>query len=339
MQTNNTLHSAKKAKNDEFYTRLEDISAELKFYKDKFENQTVYCNCDNPEFSNFWKYFHLNFSELKLKKLIATFYTTDNTSYKAVYCGGNDNDITAYEKFDLTENGDFRSNECLEILNECDIVVTNPPFSLFRDFVATLIKADKKYLIIGNQNAIGYKEIFPLLRENKMWLGVNTNKSWAFRVPDGYKWNEKITNKINDGYHYGVVNSISWFTNIDHNKRHEKLVLWKKYTPEEYPKYDNFDAINVDRLTDIPCDYYGVMGVPITFMNVFNPEQFEIVSFRKGNDGKDLVFTDEKGQKVNCYSRILTKYTEKDIYIMNNPKDSVVNGKSKYVRIGVKKKI
>ena len=258
--SNTSLHAAKKVKNDEFYTRLEDINEEMSHYEDKFHGKVVFCNCDDPKWSNFWKYFHLNFSVLGLKKLISTHYDKTEPTYKMEYTGGNDNDIEVGVKTPLEGNGDFRNKECLDLLYECDIVVTNPPFSLFRTYVATLMEHNKKFLIIGNKNAITYKEFFPLLKENKVWLGCTNVKE--FLQPDGSI--KKFGN-------------IGWFTNLDVAKRHEKLILWKHYTPEEYPKYDNYDAIEVSKVSDIPADYGGVMGVPITFLDKFNPNQFEII--------------------------------------------------------------
>lgn len=257
---NTSLRAARKVKNDEFYTRLEDINEEMNHYEDKFRGKVVFCNCDDPKWSNFWKYFHLNFSVLGLKKLISTHYDKTEPTYKMEYTGGNDNDIEVGVKTPLEGNGDFRNKECLDLLDECDIVVTNPPFSLFRTYVATLMEHNKKFLIIGNKNAITYKEFFPLLKENKVWLGCTNVKE--FLQPDGSI--KKFGN-------------IGWFTNLDVAKRHEKLILRKHYTPEEYPKYDNYDAIEVSKVSDIPVDYDGVMGVPITFLDKFNPNQFEII--------------------------------------------------------------
>ena len=297
MAKNNNLHKAKTAKNDEFYTQLTDIEKELKHYKNHFKDKTIYCNCDNPQYSNFWKYFHLNFNHFGLKKLIATHYHEVEPTYKIEYTGGNDNDIEVGVKTPLEGNGDFRSPECIALLQEADIVVTNPPFSLFREYVAQLIDYDKKFICIGSQNAITYKEFFPLLKNNQVWLGYTSPKE--FLQPD-----DSIKK----------FGNISWFTNLDIIKRHEKLILWQRYYDDNgdksadadtrYPKYDNYDAINVDKVADIPVDYDGVMGVPITFMDKYNPEQFKIVSFRKGDDGKDLVFTKD-GESIQPYARIL----------------------------------
>lgn len=294
MSANTNLHKAKDAKNDEFYTQLTDVAKELMHYKAHFKDKIVFCNCDDPTWSAFWKYFHLNFSELGLKKLISTHYDREEATYKMEYTGGDDNDIEVGVKTPLEGNGDFRNQECLDLLDECDIVATNPPFSLFRSYIDTLMEHKKKFLIIGNKNAVTYKEIFPLLKDNQMWIGTrNINSDFWFIVPNGDKY-EKIENDLKLKHIMGC-----WFTNMDIPKRHEKLILWKKYTPEEYPKYDNYDAINVDKVSEIPCDYDGVMGVPITFLGDYNPDQFEIVAFRKGDDGKDLVFTREREREFN----------------------------------------
>ena len=269
------LANAQSSKNDEFYTQMTDVEKELKHYKEHFKDKTILCNCDDPVHSAFWKYFHLNFNHLGLKKLISTHYLAQQFKwdlnaekpYVMEYTGENDNDVNVGTKTYLKGDGDFRSAECVEFLKECDIVVTNPPFSLFREFVAILMKYEKKFIIIGNKNAITYKEFFPLLRDNKVWIGYNAPNE--FNTPEG------MTQQVN-----GLCR---WFTNIEINKRHEKLILYKTYNPEEYPKYDNYDAINVDKVADIPVDYKGVMGVPITFLDKYNPEQFEIMGLAAGN--------------------------------------------------------
>ena len=301
MAANMNLHKAKNAKNDEFYTQLTDVAKELMHYKHHFKDKTVFCNCDDPTWSAFWKYFHLNFEALGLKKLISTHYDKTEPTYKMEYTGGDDNDIEVGVKTPLEGNGDFRNQECLDLLDEADIVVTNPPFSLFREYVACLMAHEKKFLIIGNMNAITYKEFFPLLRNNEVWLGcTNFNVGMYFFVPDDfeYRLTYKFLKEI-DGRKVNRVAGCCWFTNLDHKKRHEKLILWKNYTSDEYPKYDNYDAINVNKVSEIPCDYDGVMGVPITFLDKYNPDQFEIVAFRKGEDGKDLVFTREREREFN----------------------------------------
>ena len=286
MTKNNNLHTAKATKNDEFYTQLEDIENELKYYKDYFKGKVVYCNCDgflNKEKSNFFMYFSLNYEFLGLKGLICTKYNPNGKGKKYEYYGDlNGNNYPDEEEVftsELEGDGDFRSEECIELLKKCDIVCTNPPFSLFRQYVAQLFEYNKDFLIIGNVNAISYKEVFPLIKENKMWLGVSSfNKGMYFGVPDDYTYADTYKfDRERNGKKVMRVSSICWFTNLDHKKRHEELVLYKKYNEEEYPKYDNYDAIEVSKVTDIPMDYYGVMGVPITFLDKYCPEQFEIV--------------------------------------------------------------
>ena len=271
MSTNANLHKAKDAKNDEFYTQLTDVSKELMHYKQHFKDKTVLCNCDDPTLSAFWKYFHLNFSALGLKKLISTHYDKTQPTYKMEYTGGNDNDIEVGVKTSLEGNGDFRNQECLDILDEADIVVTNPPFSLFREYVAVLMEHEKKFLIIGSLNAIKYSECFPFIMNNQMWLGNNNVHN--FMQPDGTV--KKFGN-------------INWYTNLDFAKRHEKIILRKEYNDKEYPKYETYDAIEVSKVTNIPINYNGIMGVPISFMGKYNPEQFEIVG--EFNHGSDNIF-------------------------------------------------
>ena len=313
MAGNTALHKANKAKNDEFYTQLSDIEAELKHYKKHFVGKTVLCNCDDPYESNFFKYFAMNFNHLGLKKLIATCYESSPVAGEQLSLFPekrpymieiteviDENGDGAIDLADVEyllkskqntvrklKDGDFRSEECVKALQEADIVVTNPPFSLFREYIAQLIEFDKKYLVIGNQNAITYKEIFPLLKDNKMWLGYHCG-DMAFAVPSYYEERETRFWIDARGQKWRSLGNICWYTNLDHQKRHEELELYKNYSPEEYPHYDNYDAINVDKLAEIPEDYYGEMGVPITFLDKYNPSQFEIIKFRKGNDGKDL---------------------------------------------------
>lgn len=328
MAANTNLHKAKTAKNDEFYTQLTDVSKELMHYKPHFKDKIVLCNCDDPTWSAFWKYFHLNFGVLGLKKLISTHYDKNNPTYKMEYTGGDDNDIEIGVKTPLECDGDFRNQECIELLKEADIVVTNPPFSLFREYVAVLMKHKKKFIIWGNNNAITYKEFFPLLKENKVWLGYIANKTCIFRLSDEYtKWDEKITSQMNDGHKYGKCPAISVFTNLDIRKRHEKLILWKKYTPEEFPKYDNYDAINVNKVSEIPCDYEGVMGVPITFMDKYNPDQFEIIWQASGNT------------HICCPSDILHDVLHYIQHHEDRGGCGVVNGQRRYSRILIRKKV
>lgn len=338
-----TLRNARKNKKDEFYTQLCDIEEELRHYKEQLCGKIVFCNCDDPFESNFFKYFAMNFNFLGLKKLIATCYDTSPVVYTQLSIFGDDKkipnknrraykiEITEVEDHNgdgavdlsdvewllknkkniltlLKENGDFRSEECIELLKEADIVVTNPPFSLFREYVAQLMEYEKKFLIIGNKNAITYKEIFSLVKNQKMWLGYrNINSDMWFIVPDNYDY-EKIIEGKRTKHIMGC-----WFTNLDTLKRHELLTLYKQYSPEEYPKYDNYDAIEVSKTSDIPYDYDGVMGVPITFLDKYNPEQFEIlgmaasagynaqivgIKFAGEKDARPLI------NKKNTYARI-----------------------------------
>ena len=289
MAGNANLIIAKTEKNDEFYTRLVDVEKELQHYTKHFKGKIVYLPCD-ATWSAFWYYFHVNFSKLGLKKLIATYYDNTNTSYKTEYTGGNDEDINVFVKTALLCNGDFRSDECTKLLNTADIVVTNPPFSLFRDFIAWLVKADKKFLVIGNMNAITYKEFFPLLKDNKVWLGISIHSGdRKFVVPDDYPLEAAGCGIDEHGKRYIRVKGVRWFTNLDHNKRHEDLLLYKHYNPAEYPKYDNYDAIEVSKVSDIPMDYDGVMGVPITFLDKYNPEQFEIMGLDRYTVPKEFL--------------------------------------------------
>ena len=293
--SNNNLHKAKDSKKDEFYTQLSDIENELKHYKDHFKDKIVYCNCDDPRVSNFFQYFSFNFEALGLKKLITTCYKnqdaelfSQNESEQAVYLeyegDKNGNHVPDIEEIgikSLAGDGDFRSAECIELLKQADIVVTNPPFSLFREYVAQLIKYEKKFIIVGHQNAITYKEIFKLIKENKIWLG------YGFKGGAAHFINQHYEDYAAAGDHKeGMirVSGVQWFTNLDINKRHEDLLLFKEYTPEEYPTYDNYDAINVDVTKHIPKDYKGAMGVPITFLDKYNPDQFEIDTLGIGED-------------------------------------------------------
>lgn len=302
MNKNSNLHKAKKAKADEFYTQLSDIEKECSHYKEHFKGKTILCNCDDPRISNFFFYFSANFEYLGLKKLIATCYKnqdinlfSEGKSEKAVYIvyegdrNGNKNvDNNELDIRELQGDGDFRSRECIELLKQADIVVTNPPFSLFREYVAQLMEYQKQFLIIGHQNAITYKEIFPLLKENKIWLGNGFSRGNAyFRIPETAS-RDYAKGVYNEETKLVKFRNCCWFTNLDHSKRHEVIETGQTYSPEKYPKYDNYNAIEVSKLKDIPMDYDGVMGVPITFLDKYNPEQFEIIKFRKGNDEKDL---------------------------------------------------
>lgn len=330
---NSNLRKASTAKKDEFYTQLSDIEKELRHYKHHFKGKVVYCNCDDPRVSNFFHYFSYNFEKLGLKKLIATCYKNQNMDLFSQ----NDSEQAIYLEYDGDKNknslpdpkeigikplkgdGDFRSKECIELLKQSDIVVTNPPFSLFREYVTQLVEYKKKFVIIGNKNAITYKEIFKLIKENKMWIG-NTPMSTDLLFDVSEDFAKELVSSKKEGSGYKIINGVVkgraqaiWFTNLDITKRHEDLILYKKYNPKEYPVYDNYNAINIDKTTDIPCDYKGNMGVPISFLDKYNPDQFEII------DG------------LNRYS------------ILDGPTDKTrgkylaqVNGKPTYVRIVVK---
>ena len=302
---NRTLHIAKSLKKDEFYTQLSDIESELKHYKEHFKNKVVFCNCDDPRVSNFFHYFSYNFENLGLKKLITTCYKNQEKDlFGQVECENavfveyegdkNGNNIPDAEEIGvkpLKGDGDFRSKESIDLLKQADIVVTNPPFSLFREYVEQLVKYDKKFLIIGNINAITYKEIFKLIKENKAWLGINMGRGISgFIVPEHYELYGTETSIDSFGNRIISPNNCLWLTNLDTFKRHEDILLTKTYYGNEsdYPTFDNYDAINVNKTQDIPKDYEGIMGVPITFLHKYNPEQFELIKFRKGNDEKDL---------------------------------------------------
>ncbi len=299
---NSSLHRAKNSKKDEFYTQLSDIERELKHYKKHFKNKVVYCNCDDPRVSNFFHYFSYNFEKLGLKKLITTCYQNQardlfskHDKEQAIYLeyegDKNGNNVPDPEEIGIVHlkgDGDFRNEESIELLKQADIVVTNPPFSLFREYIGQLIEYDKKFLIVGHQNAITYKEVFKLVKENKVWLGVDNGGTKWFAVKDDYDIKTESRKKIVDGQKYFSMGNVVWFTNLENSKRNEELILYKKYNAEDYPTYDNYDGINVNKVAEIPVDFNGAMGVPITFLYKYNPKQFEIVKFRKGDDNKDL---------------------------------------------------
>ena len=365
MATAADLHAAVKAKKDEFYTQLTDIEKELRHYRKHFKNKVVFCNCDDPFESDFFKYFVLQFNRLGLKKLICTCYTGSpfmgkqlslfdvepeakpGTPYKAIVNCVHDatgdgsidmNDIIELFRTGensltkLSGNGDFRSKECLELLDEADIVVTNPPFSLFREYVATLEEHKKKFIIIGNINAINYKEFFPLIMENKVWIGASIHSGdRAFFVPDDYPL-EAAGCGIDEqtGRKFIRVKGVRWYTNLDIKQRHEEMILVKRYNPEDYPHYDNYDAINVNVTADIPYDYAGIMGVPITFMDKYNPDQFEILglsqkvgfglqSIKQYDTYKEIrqdgTFTGSSGRKTNGNPMIAGKPKQGNYYI------------------------
>ena len=385
MSKNDNLHIQKKQKNDEFYTQLSDIENELKYYKCHFKDKIVLCNCDDPYESNFFKYFAMNFNSLGLKKLIATGYVASPITGTELVLPGLDvtpvpkntpyvayinevPDLNGDGRKDLEDvkillknihntrrklkgevihdnggvieyaPGDFRSHECVTLLKQADVVVTNPPFSLFREYVAQLIKYNKKFLIIGNKNAITYKEFFPLLMNNKVWIGYNQPNE--FKTANG-----DITTKVQ-----GLTR---WFTNLDIPKRYEKLDLYKEYNPEDYPKYDNYDAINVNKVSDIPEDYDGVMGVPITYLDKHNPDQFVIVGLNAGRKEFDIYpskkyinpiqhnkdGTVTNGSKANTRSTILIKskdYKDAIYYTADNQKQPFT---ITYARIFIKRKL
>lgn len=348
--SNKNLHKAGKAKKDEFYTQLVDIEKELRHYKDQFRGKVVYCNCDDPFESNFFKFFASKFNEFKLKKLITTSYSSSpivggqlslldmagskgkqpiKIEINKVPDTNDDGSIDLADVEWLLKNdknvatplkgsGDFRSDECVELLKEADIVVTNPPFSLFREYVAQLVEYKKKFLIIGNVNAITYKESFKLIKDNKMWLGVSIHSGdREFRVPDSYPLEAAGSRVDSKGNKYIRVKGVRWFTNLDYKERHEKITFYKIYNPKEYPKYDNYDAIEVSKTLDIPQDYSGVMGVPITFLDKYSPEQFNIIgmSASAGYDVEIVGLPKLKGFKdarplinaKNTYARILIR--------------------------------
>ena len=327
---NKSLSSAKTNKEDEFYTQLSDIEKELKHYRNFFQDKVVYCNCDDPRISNFFVYFSLNFEKLGLKKLITTCYKNQSIDLfsqkdkeQAVYLeyngdknGNSIPDADEIGTIALKGDGDFRNQESIDLLTQADIIVTNPPFSLFREYIAQLIEHDKKFIIIGSQNAVTYKEIFSLIKENIIWLGNNSG-DMEFKVPEYYE--ERATRYRQDetGQKWRSLGNICWFTNLDISKRHNNLILYKTYTEEEYPKFDNYDAINVNKVAEIPMDYKGAMGVPITFLDKYNPEQFEIIS---SND-----------------IRINDKIPFKEHGLIKD-KDGTINGKPTYVRIVIKHK-
>lgn len=292
---NKNLHQAKNNKKDEFYTQLSDIENELRYYKHHFKDKVVYCNCDDPRVSNFFHYFSYNFEHLGLKKLIATCFKNQNAdlfsqndSEKAVYLeytgDKNGNSVPDPSEIGIKElkgDGDFRSQESIDLLKQADIVVTNPPFSLFREYITQLVEYDKKFIVVGHQNAISYKEIFKLIKENKLWLGYGFKGGAGHFINTQYE-NYATASDKKDGMIR--VSGVHWFTNLDISKRHEDLILYKKYSPEEYPTYDNYNAINVDKTKDIPMDYDGLIGVPITFLDKYNPEQFEIETLGIGEE-------------------------------------------------------
>ena len=327
---NTNLTLAKANKKDEFYTQLSDIERELKHYKKHFKDKVVLCNCDDPRVSNFFHFFSCNFEKFGLKKLIATCYKnqdsdlfSQNNSERAIYLeytgDKNGNNVPDAEEIGIKHlqgDGDFRSKECIELLKQADIVVTNPPFSLFREYVSQLVEYDKKFVIIGHQNAITYKEIFKLIKENKIWLGFGFTGGAGHFINTQYENYATATDKKEGMIR---VSGVHWFTNLDINKRHEDLILYKNYTPEEYPKYENFDAINVNITKDIPVDYSGAMGVPITFLDKYNPEQFEIIGLGISNSGLEVGVQPYKPERKKYRKEIQKRgAVDGDLYMMKN---------------------
>lgn len=376
---NSVLSNAKKAKQDEFYTQLDDISAELRHYKPHLRGKTIFCNCDDPYESNFFQYFALNFNTLVLKKLIVTSYVKSQIVGRRLSTrsiaglrpegrepyaieisevpdlnGNGATDMADIERLlqvmantarplegdDDYEPGDFRSQECIALLKEADIVITNPPFSLFREYVEQLVEHDKKFLIVGNKNAITYKEIFSLIKDNRMWIGaMPMGVDMLFDVPETYA--KRMIASGKEGSSYRVVNGVVkgrtssiWFTNLDHKKRHEMLPLYKRYSSADYPTYDNYDAINVNKVADIPVDYDGVMGVPITFLDKYNPKQFEIVGMCENKDLYRLKTRSYTTQE--CRQAYLQLFKKKGTYDLNAA--GVINGKKVYQRLLIKRK-
>ena len=322
MLKNKKLHKAKSRRNDEYYTQIVDIEKELRHYKDHFKGKVVLCNCDDPRISNFFHYFSYNFEQLGLKKLITTCYKNQrvdlfskNDEEQAIYLeyegSKNENGVPNAEEIGikyLKGDGDFRSKECIELLEQSDVVVTNPPFSLFREYVAQLMGCDKKFLIIGNLNAITYKEIFPFIKENKIWLGPSIySGDREFGVPnnleiEGLRVDEK-------GRKFIRIMGVRWFTNLPHKRRNEEIILVKKYAGNEdsYPKYDNYDAIEVSKVKTIPKDYDGVIGVPISFLDKYNPNQFEILGQMANTKINEFNFGYPFVNKKRKYARIIIK--------------------------------
>lgn len=329
--SNINLKNAKSSKKDEFYTQLSDIERELWHYSEHFIGKKVLCNCDDPRVSNFFHFFSYNFEQLKLKKLIATCYKnqdadlfSENKSERAIYLeyngDKNGDNVPNPDEIgikNLKGDGDFRSKECIELLKQADIIVTNPPFSLFREYVAQLIEYKKQFVIIGNQNALTYKEIFKLVKENKIWFGHSIHSGdREFGVPRDYPLNAAGCRVDENGNKFIRVKGVRWFTNLDYEERHEDLILYKTYNKNEFPTYDNYDAINIDKTKDIPKDYSGVMGVPITFLDKYNPEQFEILGMSaSAGYSKEVVgipFVGDKDARPlikgkNTYARIFIR--------------------------------
>ncbi|MGN1198061.1 MAG: adenine-specific methyltransferase EcoRI family protein [Acetatifactor sp.] len=371
-----SLKKAQKNKNDEWYTQLADIENELKYYREHFRGKVVLCNCDDPYESWFFKYFAMNFNYLEIKKLIATSYASSSIMYTQLSLFGEEEPVEAKRKgskpykieitkvedingdgaIDLEDveallkknkpkllkgDGDFRSDECIELLKESDIVVTNPPFSLFREYIGQLIEYDKKFLVIGRMTALHAKEIFPLIQSNKIWVGVGFNISLVYKTPyaNNLETNKKfVENKGYDANNGFIkVPQICWYTNLDLKKRHEKFIFYKKYNEKEYPKYDNFDAIEVDTVKKIPDDYYGIMGVPDTFISQYNPDEFEIIGRSGDTDWvlNECEFfikpSEEKYKKCKEYN---VNWRQQNAYLINEKGEPY---KIPYSRIFIKR--
>ena len=369
MANNEILGKAKIAKNDEFYTQYEDIQTEMNHYTKHFENKTVLCNCDDPFESNFCKFFLRNFNYLRLKRLICTSYSGSSMvgtqlslfddeempiGNKHGYLldvssvpmengrGVSDKDIENLLKSNrlkkLKGNGDFRSEECLNYLKEADIVITNPPFSMFREYISQLTKYNKHFIIIGNMNALHYKEVFPLVKDNKLWLGASIHSGdREFRIPPHYETASPSLRTDENGWRYVRVPGVRWFTNLDNEQRHEKIILYKHYSPEEYPTYDNFNAINVNKYSEIPDDYYGIIGVPDTFIDHYNPEQFEILG-RSGDTDWVLnecdFFTPPPDDVIQKYKRMNKTWRVQNAYLVDENETPIIV----YSRIFIKRK-
>jgi len=336
LSLNSNLHKAKNSKQDEFYTQISYIENEMKHYEKYFENKHVFCNCDDPEYSNFWRYFALNFDRLKLKRLTSTHYSEikEETFQMDMFKEVPKEFINKKTFITLEEtgielplgymtniengSGDFRSESSIEILKMCDIVVTNPPFSLFSDYIKQLVLYDKDFIVLGSQNALTTNSIFPLLKENKLWTGVFAG-NMEFRVPndDKYKRDGKRFWIDDQGDYWRSLGNICWFTNLTHYKRKEELLLYKKYTPETYYKFENYDAINVDKVSEIPFDYTGPMGVPVTFIYKHNPNQFEILGQTHSGD------TSLEVEKIRTST--------------NHRHRGFINGKQKYARVLIRR--
>ena len=347
------LNKAKAEKNDEFYTILADIERELRHYKKHFKNKVVFCNCDDPRVSNFFHYFSYNFEQMRLKKLITTCYKNQNAdlfsqhkSERAIYLeytgDKNKNNVPDPEEIGIKQlkgDGDFRSQECIELLKESDIVATNPPFSLFREYLAQLVEYEKQFLIVGTWNAVTYKDIFKLIKKNKVWIGINSNRNFSgFIIPKHYSLHGTEARVDENGNRIVSTNNTCWFTNLDNAKRHDKLILYKTYNSRDYPTYENYKAIEVGQTNDIPMDYKGIMGVPITFMNKYNPDHFEIVGMGENENLYNL--KKRIYSSVECKQAYFDKFRKKGTYDLNASGVVLRNGllEKVYQRIFIRNK-